>query len=74
MKVSMYWTKYPPSSDIRVVLCHFVLVEFVDLEYEVAVLYSDPHFIHDPCAGQNYLLVRLVTASLLKLRLGSRPT
>jgi hypothetical protein len=32
------------------ILCHLVFVKFVDFEYEVTTIDSDPHFVHDPRA------------------------
>jgi hypothetical protein len=48
-KVSMYLTKCPPVVGSY---CYLVLVKFVDFEYAVAVIDSDPHFVQDPRAGQ----------------------
>jgi hypothetical protein len=63
----------PSFACLRVLLLYLVLIKFLNFEYAVAVLDSEPHFVHDASGVQSPLRARLVTVLLLSARLCARP-
>ena len=55
----------PSITSLGVVLGNLILIKFVDLVFEVAMIYRDPHFIYHPDGGQRPLRHRLVNAPIL---------